>query len=263
MNQRLCLSFALVMAAIFPSIALSAPTVADSSTFAHQYNGDEIFDGTSMVNQWDVAASGGTEADLSLDGSNLIYTYTTNNGWFQHDDGGTPWEMGAGESWTVAVKAKLTSTNPDPFGRFVIWTDVDGAGENQILVAGETGVNQFGFGFDLQSDNTSDFHEYRIAYDHPNEAYYFYRDGVQVMQSSGVASGLGDGSYAARAGTSATRLIVGDCCSNVGGVGGQVEYEWIRYDMSGAFAPIPVPEPSTFVLVALAMLGCGRFVRQR
>lgn len=245
-------SLAVAAVAILAMPAVAVPIPADSSTFANKYNGDEMFDGTNLVNSWAIAASGGTTADLSLNGSNLVYTYTTNNGWLDHDTGSTPWEVGApGSSWTVAVKAKITSTDPSPFGRFVIWA-ANGS-ERNILVAGETGVNQYGFGFDLTSDNTSDFHEYRIAYDQPTDAYYFYRDNVQVVQSSGVASGLGDGSYGQQAGTSNNRLIIGDCCSNVGGVGAQVEYEYVRYDMSGAFAPIP--EPSTLALAGLGLIG--------
>jgi hypothetical protein len=48
----------------------------DSSTFANQYNGNDIFDGSAFNNQW-VLAGGGTELDFSLNGTNMVHTETT------------------------------------------------------------------------------------------------------------------------------------------------------------------------------------------
>jgi hypothetical protein len=200
-----------------------------SGSFAHQFNGDQIWDGAAYANGWDGAAtSGGTTADYSLNGTNLSYNMSTNNGWLQQDNGSTPWELGSG-SWTVEVRARVGATGGN--SGFVIWGALNG--ERDILTIRENSVtNLAGTVFDT-SNNTSGFHDFRLVYDAGADVYHYFRDSVQLTPLTGVPQ---------QAGTANTRLIIGDCCSTVagtpfGGVGSSFEIEYVRYDMTGAFSP--------------------------
>jgi hypothetical protein len=199
----------------------------DSSTFANKYNGNDIFNGTAFNNQWEMSG-GGTELDFSLNGTNMVHTETTANGWIQHDDGTTPWELGSG-SWTVEVNAKLNDTNPDLNDGFVVWTDLNG--DNQIVWLQGDSINLLD-GTELVGgiDNTDAFHTFRVAFDSSESTYHVFRDAVQVTPPAGIAR---------RDGTANTRLLVGDCCTGIGNPIDQYEVAYIRYDMSGAFSPAP------------------------
>jgi flagellin-like hook-associated protein FlgL len=242
------IALAVLAAATLPSSG--ALSVLDSSAFANRYNGDEIFDGTTTTNSW-VATGGMSSADLSLNGTNVIQTLgaANNNGWLQHDSGATPWEQGVG-SWTVDVRANI-SANAGA-GGFVIWGSLNGS--RDIMTIRENSVTSLGGTVYDSNDNVGGFHNFRLAYDSADNVYHYFRDGVQITPVAGVGQ---------QSGTGNTRLIVGDCCTNIGGsgFGGNgtvVEYEYIRYDNTGAFSPIP--EPSTAALFSLAGL---LFLRRR
>ncbi len=222
----------------------------NSSAFANRYNGDQIFDGSTAINGW-VATGGIGNGDLSLNGTNVIATLgaANNNGWVQHDNGATAWEQGAG-SWTVEVRANI-SANAGA-GGFVIWGALNG--ERDIMTIRENSVTSLGGTVYDSNDNVGGFHNFRLAYDAADDVYHYFRDGVQITPLTGVGQ---------QGGTGSTRLIVGDCCTNIagsffGGNGTVVEYEYIRYDNTGAFSP--VPEPSTAALFSLAGL---LFLRRR
>ena len=221
---------------VFAAMSHAAPTYAAfdgfnvlSNTFDHQYDGIDIWDGAGYANGWDgETASGGTTADYSLDGNNLTYNFSTNNGWLQHDNGSTPWELGSG-SWSVEVRAKIGSTGGN--SGFVIWGALNG--ERDILAIREGSVTNLGGAVFDSTDNTDGFHDYRLVYDAGADVYHYFRDAVQLTPLTGVGQ---------QGGTGSTRLIIGDCCTNVGGapfggVGSNVEFEYIRYDMDGAFSP--------------------------
>lgn len=222
----------------------AALTVLDSSSFANQYAGTDIFDGTNAINGW-VATGGATDANLSLSGSNVVVALTDTNGWIQHDSGSTPWEGGTG-SWTVEVRANITAATGG-VGGFVIWGALNG--ERNIMTTHEDSVNEHGGTAHDSSANAGAFHNIRLTYDSADDVYHYFRDGVQITPLAGVGQ---------QAATGSTRLIIGDCCTNsggstLGGIGTSVEFEYIRYDNTGAYSP--VPEPSAAALFGLAGLG--------
>ena len=194
-----------------------------SSTFDNQYNGNEVWDGVTFQNQW-VQAGGGDPSELTLNGTNLVVEQVANNGWFEHDDGATPFELGSG-SWTVEVRAHVQATGASGFN---IWAALNG--ERDILIVNEGSVtNLGGTEFDA-NDNTDGFHDFRLVYDATDDVYHYFRDAVQLTPAAGVGQ---------QAASANTRLIIGDCCTGVAGIGSIVEYEYIRYDMDGAFSPAP------------------------
>ncbi|WP_425398749.1 PEP-CTERM sorting domain-containing protein [Aeoliella sp.] len=199
-----------------------------SSTFDNQYAGNEIFDGSAAINGWGTAG-GAEDDDLLLNGSNVTLTYDDTNGWLQQDNGSTPWELGSG-SWTMEVRARVGVTGTGN-GGFVVWGALNG--NRDILTVREGAVTNLGGTVFNTSSNTDDFHDFRLVYDADTNAYHYFRDAVQLTPLVGVAP---------QAGTGSTRLIVGDCCTNIagstfGGIGESFEIEYIRYDMTGAYSP--------------------------
>ena len=240
-HARLLVAAGIAASAVSAQAAL---TVLDSEAFANKYNGDQIFDGATTVNDWVAAGGSGSEPTFALNGANVVTTINNTNGWVQHDNGSTPWEQGSG-SWTVEVRAKVSATGT---GGFVIWGALNG--ERDIMTIRENQVSNLSGGSVFHTgSNTDGFHNFRMAYDAADDVYHYFRDGVQITPAAGIGQ---------QAGTGSTRLIIGDCCTSagggiLGGVGSSVEYAYVRYDNSGAFAP--VPEPSTLALFGLAGLG--------
>lgn len=246
-NIRLLIVSGLAVSALSAQAAL---TTLDSSGFASQYNGNDIFDGTNAANGW-VAAGGATDDNLTLNGSNVISTLTATNGWIQHDNDSTPWENGSG-SWTVEVRANISASAGS--GGFVIWGALNG--ERDIMTIRENQVTNLAGTVYSTETNAGGFHDFRLTYDASDDTYHYFRDGLQITPDGGIGQ---------QGGTGSTRLIVGDCCTNVGGStlggpGSSVEFEYIRYDNSGAFSPAGVPEPSTALL---GLAGFAFFLRRR
>ena len=240
----LSLSFAICASAVSSHAALTA---LDSSQFANKFNGTDLFDGTNLINDW---ATDGGATNFSLNGNNLVLSVAANNGWIQHDTGSTPWEQGAG-SWTVEARALVGANSGS--GGFTVWGALNG--ERNIMTVREGSVTDLGGTVYSSSDNTDGFHDFRLVYDADDDSYHYFRDGLQITPDGGIGQ---------QASTGNTRLILGDCCSNIGGSpfggsGTDVEFEYVRYDNSGAFSPIP--EPSTAALSGL--FGLGFLLRRR
>ncbi|MEZ5324911.1 MAG: PEP-CTERM sorting domain-containing protein [Verrucomicrobiales bacterium] len=247
MKKSLLFAVAALVTSVVPGNA--ALNILDSASFANQYSGTDLFDGTTAINGWE-AAGGATDANLALNGSNLVMTLSDTNGWLQHDNGATPWETGSG-SWTVEARALVGSSAGA--GGFVIWGALNG--ERDIMTVREGSVTTLGGTVFDSNSNIDTFHTFRLAYDATGDAYHYFRDGVQLTPDEGIGQ---------QAGTANTRLIIGDCCTSVdgstlGGPGSSIEIEYIRYDNTGAFSP--VPEPSVAGLLALGLAGV--FVRRR
>ena len=96
---------------------MAEPVEKDSAEFELKNSASQIFDGDALQNSW-VNAGGALEFKLN-DGF-LTIDSPTNNGWVQHDNGETPWEVGTadGESWTAEIRVRLA--NDDGNG-IVIW----------------------------------------------------------------------------------------------------------------------------------------------
>jgi hypothetical protein len=227
--------------------ANAALSTLDSSAFQNRYNGGDIFDGTNAINGW---AGNGGNAGLATSGSNVSINLTENNGWIEHDNDATPWELGTG-SWSVEVRAMVGANNGA--GGFTIWGALNG--ERNIMTIRESSVTDLGGNVFSVNNNVGEFHDFRLVYDGDDDAYHYFRDGLMITPADGIGEQAGSGN---------TRLIIGDCCSNIAGepFGGPdtiVELEYIRYDNTGAFAP--VPEPASSVMLILGSMAL--FLRRR
>ena len=201
-------------------IAMAAVTEKASSDFEVTQSAGDVFDGNDFTNDWEVEG-GGLEG--TVDGPQLTLTITENNGWIQQDTDSTAWETGVegGESWTVEVRARLAD---DDGNAFVIWA-ANGF-ERGILQINTDSTQIFGGEVFDTNGNTDSFHDFRMAFDADEALYFFWRDG-QLLNPEGSA---------AQAATGNTRLIVGDCCSNIATTSFDLEY--IRFDTTGAFSPV-------------------------
>lgn len=197
--------------------------VRDSAAFEATYSGNEIFDGTMLVNDWAEPAANGTDIEPGLTGDIFNMVNNDNNGWVQLQNGATVWENGVagGGSWTAEVRIKLAN---DAGNGFVIWA-ANGS-HRGILQIDTNATSPFGGAPFDTSDNTDDFHTFRMAYDADIGLYFFWRDGVLLTPDGGIL---------AQAATGQNRFILGDCCSSY--LMTTVDVEYVRIDTTGAFAP--------------------------
>ena len=206
----------------------------NSGAFPHKFNGNEIYDGISFINDWDLPTSADTAVIPSLDETERILTVARDldsgapNGWIQQDNDISAWEtgVGAGGSFTAEVRVKVA---PDADNGFVLWA-ANGF-HRGIIQVNTNSVQPFGLGVIDTNDNTDDFHTFRMAYDADFDLYFFWRDGVLLTE----------GGIARQATTGNNRLIVGDCCSSLPMT--SIEIDYVRYDTTGAFAPGPEGPP--------------------
>lgn len=218
----------------------------DTADFNHNYDGNEIWDGTSYVGDWSEAGPG---VDESLVGGGTVLRITNqgvDNGWIQIDNGTSDFEAITGD-YTLEVTVTLDGTDG-----FALWSDPNGPGD--IIYIGANGIGTGGNGTgsnqDLSSVSNVGTHTFRLAHDSTLGELNLWRDGVLVTDALPVGTlGLGG-----------PRLIVGDCCSGTGGVlFDSIDIHNISYDTTGGFAP--VPEPSSAALLGLG--GLALILRRR
>jgi len=207
--------------ALATGFAVAEPTEKESSEFEVNHSAAQIFDGDALQNSW---VNAGGKLEFKLADGVLTIDGPENNGWVQHDNGETPWEVGTadGESWTAEISVRLAA---DDGNGLVIW-GANGS-ERGILQVNTNETKMFNAEVIDENDNTSAFNTFRIAYDWDDDYYYVWRNGALLTDGA-----------AAQAGTTHSRFIVGDCCSNIPMT--TVELEYIRYDTTGAFSPLAV-----------------------
>lgn len=245
---------------LFPLVGKAAPfALRASSDFAHQYDGNEMFDGMMFNNGWalsDNPTDVGDINDYSLSGTSLVVNQTTvDESWVEQDNGASPFELALGGSYTVELSARVLTNE------ITLWLD-DHVGRSIMIIshnATAEGIGPLVLAVNQTldtSDNSDAQHLFRIAYDDDAGRYHYYRDGVQLTPDEGIPSGPKLGSP--------ERLLFGDCCSTIGGPGTDYEIGYIRYDMTGAYAPMPISEPSGLALLCLGgvgVLGRALFLR--
>lgn len=242
-SHALLLFVAGALSASVASPALAVLTFnVNSSTFANQYNGNQIWDGTVFQNGWTqagYAAGSDPLPALSLNGSALRVNNAAAtpanagvNGWVQQDTGTSPWEIGVG-SWTIELSGKVNEATAAP-DNFVLWGTVGGSRSSITIEQNVVRYGEGGTALLTGVTNDDAYHTYRIAYDSADltastlGTYHVWRDNVPI-------SGIGLPRVTA---DTTPRLIVGDCCGSIGGPVDPFEIQYVRYDMTGAFSPI-------------------------
>ena len=70
-----------------------------------------------------------------------------NNGWVEHDNDSTPWELGSG-SYTVEITTTLNDTDPAENDGFTIWTALGGS--RQVIWIQDDSINTLAGGRDYR-----------------------------------------------------------------------------------------------------------------
>ncbi|MEA1950200.1 MAG: hypothetical protein U9N87_02365 [Planctomycetota bacterium] len=226
-------------------------TPMDSADFAYQYNADEFLptvedSGTGKTNWQKVVV--GVPDNFSVNGTTGILSYSSidtddpNLGgeWFQSTTAvaGSAWaaNIGGGTSYTAEFSARVTDDSGDVPGLHTIF---DNGSERTYLtiatdhVAIGDGSTEAAVLADAL-DNSTDFHTYRIAFDAVTDLFEVWRDGESL------------GEFGTQAATSVKGISFGDSTSKGSAT---AEIDFMRWDPTGAYAPIP--EPSSLVLLSV------------
>ena len=206
--------------ALATGLAKAEPVEKDSAEFEVNNSASQIFDGDALLNSW---VNAGGKLEFKLNDGFLTIDSPENNGWIQHDNDESPWEVGTedGESWTAEIRVRLAA---DDGNGIVIW-GANGT-ERGILQINTNNTKMFNAEVIDENDNTGGFNTFRIAFDWDDDLYYVWRNGALLTDA------------AAQANTAHSRFIVGDCCTNVPMT--TVDLEYIRYDTTGSYSPLAV-----------------------
>lgn len=205
-----------------PPAAAPPPNVEkDSSVFDTRYEGNEIWNGSALANNW---TQTGTLTRSLPDPTDLRIVHPSTDGrWIEGTAAG--WSGLAAGAWTMEVRLKC---NANANG-FVLWC---GAGSRRILVEVHGNRTQDhadgGQGFNSAHNNLDgNFHVFRIVHDQANGAYHVFRDGARLTPLAGVAYDQA---------SSDNRLILGDYTSGAFGNQYDITIDHVRFT-AGAFLP--------------------------
>jgi MYXO-CTERM domain-containing protein len=130
-----------------------------------------------------------------------------------------------------------------------------GLGHNDQIPFLQFGSSQMTWGesgsINTQS-NTDAFHVFRLAQEPNSGTYSVWRDGVLI--NGALTTARGD-----LAGLGLRKIAFGD---EGGAWSGSTQVDYFRFDTTGAYAPVPVPEPATWGLGAMG-LGALLMARKR
>ena len=130
--------------------------------------------------------------------------------------------IGTETSYTIEVSIKMEQPTSGVHNSY-LWVE-NSSSQGLVLSINDIGTSLSG---DPDTDNTDAFHTFRVAFDATADLFYVWRDGQ--LRGTTVVSNPGGGQ----------RLIVGDGSSSI--ISGQVEYEYIAVDATGAYEPSDDP----------------------
>lgn len=247
--------------------------VLDSGSFAGKYEGNVLPQSAGLgLNLVDPNAIFGTASDPASLGSSggvdylRVDTDTNVVGpsnpfgdgyfWVKNDAGGTwnPHDSSIG-GYTIELRAMVRATNSGQFGAAVRMIDQNTDGLFQFFNDKIIGPNDSAAsGAVSTADNSDTWHTFRIAsYSPPGSSagqiFHVWRDGVEIAPALAQNTNfLGE------------QLMFGDLVSGSAEV--NIDIDYLRWDTTGAWAPAPVPEPTSLALLAIGSTLCIRRSRR-
>jgi len=232
MNRNLIYGGSLAAAAAALLMATASAAELPSTSFNHQYNGDTYplpgyTEAVPDTNTWITAPS--TDGD--------IFTYQTDilagGGYWQSDEwAGALNPITDATGWTMEFRIHiLNDAEDDPtFGAFQVFAKDGGSATTSrrvILQIGRSFVRLASRGVVIDTtENTNDYHVFRISQPPSSSSITVWRDGVQLYNGLSRTSNNSEGS----------QLYWGDGSSGVGGP--TVKLDYFRFDSTGPYEPV-------------------------
>lgn len=265
MNQKALAIALILMTTIAASLSRPARAIPlrDSSLFNFKYEMNALptadDQGGAAGADWTTGSNGQSGGPPSAGGGIMNMNFTDATQYFEFNNGDTgllDWSTG----YTMEIRAKLLTT-PAKWNFSII--ALPGLGHNDSLPFLHVGKSTMNWGEggagDFQIDGSANddglFHTFRIAAEPSADIFHIYRDGVEI--------GLGPlpGARHDLGGLGLRKIAFGD----EGDVWqGSTDVDYFRFDTTGAYAPTPVPEPTTLALTLAGLLGlAGMMWRKR
>jgi hypothetical protein len=218
-GDRIAAALGVIEQAPAPASPAPPATEMQSSAFETRYEGNQIWNGSNLVNGW--AQTGTLTRSLPEPSDLRIIHPSTDARWLEGTSAG--WSLLAAGSWTFETRLKC---NANANG-FVFWF---GTGTRRILVEvhGNRTQDAGGESFNVSHNNLDGgFHNFRVVHDAGNSRYHVFRNAVRLTPLEGAVYD--------QTGTD-NRLILGDYTSGTFGNNFDVTIDHVRFT-AGAFLP--------------------------
>lgn len=244
------------MGMALPSHAVITPK--DSSLFGAQYNMNNAAEGVDPAASTAHWTRNGGFTSLVLTNGTLAFTTTEAQGLY-YESQPAIWSSISDHTvgYTIEVRVRVDTEDDSSGDRVFTLVAGDGGVVGSSTVNLIVGLNSLKLGTSTPDGsfvNNDAFHIYRIAHD-PADAsgeYRVWRDGVALTWGGGT-----DDTFPSSFQQDLVYFVDG-----TSGYGGSGAVDYVRFDLTGAFSPVPIPEPTTLVLFGAVGLFVWRRARK-
>lgn len=225
-------------------LVVSMATSARAQIFTSSYEGTALPQDPPSNPIWSLQSDPGSSASVSGGILTIVTAAPTQSlAYVLNGGSGTDWNpttLGTTVELNLKVDSQLTTLGA---GTFSIRT----GSQTWVMAFATNKITEVVSGVSVAAVTDDAFHIYRFTENDMGGNLNLYVDNspTPLMSWAGLASG-------------ANLLVFGD---NLDEVGGQMQWDYIRWTNQGAFAPIP--EPSATALAALGGLGMIGFLRMK